>query len=289
MKILVLGSGFLAEPIVESLESDGHELLVFSRTPNERIHCKQILGDIFDFEEFVKVLDWKPQIIIHTVWITKPGVYKNDDSNFKYSEFTTALAEYILQTEVEHLIILGTCAEYGLQSGPSTAGVTNLAPISLYANQKVVAFKSVNELLQSSDIRFTWARVFYPYGPNQDQKRLIPKLVRSLKNGEPVALDDISSIHDWITTRDIASAISWVINNKLPTEIDIGTSFGFTNLDLLETLEVLLQTTNKLPPWETHTLGHNEVFIAGKSSPLFTSGWLPKDSLIRGLEWILCT
>lgn len=287
MKILVIGNGFIATSVVKRLESENHELLVFSRTPSERIICQQVLGDIFDFEEFIKVLDWRPQIIIHTAWITTPGVYRDDLSNIKYAQFTTDLAKYITHSDVEHLMILGTCAEYGYQGGPSTAGITMLSPRTLYAEQKVFAFNSVKELMECSDVRLTWARIFYPYGPNQDQKRLIPHLIHSLKNGEPVVLADTSSIHDWITTRDIASALAWVINNELPTEIDVGTSFGFTNLELLVTLEGLLQTTNQLPARETHDLGHKEVFIAGKASPLFKSGWSPKDSLIAGLEWVL--
>ena len=287
MKILVLGSGFLAASIVKRLESDGHELLVFSRTSNARINCEQILGDIFDFEGFVRVLDWKPQIIIHTVWITTPGVYRNDLSNIKYSQFTTALTEYVTNSEVEHLIILGTCAEYGHQNAPSIAGITNLAPSTLYAEQKVLAFNSAKKLMQRSGTKFTWARIFYPYGPHQDHKRLIPHLIRSLQNGEPIVLADTSSIHDWITTRDIASAISWVIKNDLPVEIDVGTSIGHTNLEILVTLQEILQTTNQLQARELVNLGHNEVFVAGKTSPLFKSGWSPTDSLITGLEWVL--
>ena len=287
MRILVIGNGFIGTPVVERLESEGHELLVFSRTISERINCQQVLGDIFDFEEFLRVLDWKPEIIIHTAWITTPGVYRNDLSNLKYAQFTTDLAKFSTHADVEHLIILGTCAEYGSQDGPSTAGITNLSPSTLYAEQKVVAFKSVNEALHGSDLKFTWARIFYPYGPKQDQKRLIPHLIHSLKNGEPVVLADTSSIHDWITTRDIASAISWAINNELPTEIDIGTSFGFTNFELLATLEELLQTANQLPAQKMHDLGQNEIFVAGKTSPLFLSGWSPTDSLITGLGWVL--
>ena len=287
MKILIIGNGFLATSIFERLESEGHEILIFSRTRNTRIENQQVLGDIFNFDEFIKVLDWKPQIVIHTAWITTPGFYRNDFSNFKYAEFTTNLAQYIAHSEVEHLIILGTCAEYGLQSGPSTAGRTKLSPSTLYAEQKVIAFNSVKELLQKSDVRFTWARIFYPYGPDQDQKRLIPHLIHSLKNGEPVVLADVSSTLDWITTRDIASAISWAINNELPTDIDVGTSFGFTNLELLRTLEKILQTKHQLPMQGVHDFGLKEFFVVGKDSPLLISGWSPTDSLITGLEWML--
>ena len=287
MKILVIGGGFIAGSIVQRLKFEGHELRVYSRSINTKIQCRQILGDIFSFEEFLKVLTWKPQIIIHTAWITTPGIYRDDPSNLKYTHFTSELARYIRNSDIEHLIILGTCAEYGRQSAPSTAGITSLSPNTLYAEQKVAAFNAVNEILLESDTRLTWARVFYPYGPNQDQKRLIPKLIRTLKNGIPIQLDDTSSIYDWITIRDISSAISWIINNEVPTEIDVGTTFGFTNFDLLTTLEELLQTTNQIPTRDGHIIGLNEVFVAGKKSPLLVSGWMPKDSLTSGLEWVL--
>lgn len=287
MKILVIGNGFIATSVIQRLESEGHELLIYSRTLNSKIHSKQVLGDIFDFEGFIKVLLWKPQIIIHTAWITTPGLYKSDLANFKYAQFTTDLARHIAYSDLEHLIILGTCAEYGHQSGPSTAGITRLSPNILYAEQKVEAFKAVKQLLQGSEMRITWARIFYPYGPDQDRKRLIPHLIHSLKSREPLVLTDTSSIHDWITTRDIASALSWVIDNELPMEIDVGTSFGFTNLELLVILEKLLETTNQLAGRDMHNLGYDEVFVAGKTSPLFMSGWSPTDSLITGLEWVL--
>ena len=174
MRILIIGGGFIAIPMIERLESEGHELLVFSRNASLKIRCEQVQGDIFDFEQFVKVLKWRPEIIVHTAWITTPGLYGSDLSNIKYAKFTTDLAKCISSSNIEHLIILGTCAEYGYRIEPSTAGITKLYPSTLYAKQKVLAFNSVRELLQESDVKLTWARIFYPYGPNQDQKRFIP-------------------------------------------------------------------------------------------------------------------
>jgi len=289
MKILIIGNGFLATGIVQKLESEGHEILIFARTRNMRIQNQQVLGDIFDFREFIKVFEWKPQVIIHTAWITTPGIYRSDLSNFQYAEFTTNLAKFVINSDVEHLIILGTCAEYGYQKSPSKAGLSKLTPVTLYAQQKVVAFNSVRELMQDSKVRLTWARIFYPFGPDQDQKRLIPLLIKSLKNQEPIVLADTTSVYDWITTRDISLAISWILKNDLPTEIDVGTSFGFTNLELLKALEKLLQIPYPQASLGIHNLGLEEVFVADKSSALLSSGWTPKDTITSGLEWVLGT
>jgi nucleoside-diphosphate-sugar epimerase len=287
MKILIIGSGFLGTSIFEKLDSEGHDLLIFSRTRSERIQNRHVLGDIFDFNDFFKVLDWKPQVVIHTAWITTPGMYKNDVSNFKYAAFTTNLAAAIAHSNVEHLMILGTCAEYGVRVGPKEPSLARTSPPTIYAQQKVIAFNSAKELLQDSEVKLTWARVFYPYGQYQDPRRLIPSLINSLKKGEPAVLADTTSIYDWITTRDIASAISWILKNDLPMEIDVGTSLGHSNLEIVLILERLLKVNRHPASQRFDEFGLNEVFVANKNSPLFTSGWSPSDSLDTGLEWVL--
>ncbi len=287
MKILVIGNGFIATPIIHKLELEGHDVLVYSRTFNKNIESQQILGDIFLFEDFVKTLLWKPQIVIHTAWITTHNLYKNDPSNQLYAQFTTNLAEYIALTDIEHLIILGTCAEYGHQTEASTAGITKLAPVNFYAQQKVSAFNSVKEILVGSGVRLTWARIFQPYGPMQDKDRLIPILTDALRSGALLQLGDTSSIHDWITTRDIASAISWIIDHQASIEVDIGTTFGSTNVEILRKLEELLGNSTQWKRFASQKYGASELSIVGKGSPLFASGWAPVDSLHAGLEWTL--
>lgn len=288
MRILVTGNGLLASSIVSQLTEQGHELMVFSRSVRPTISCPQVQGDIFDFESFCSAMDkWDPQIVVSTAWITTPGIYRNDALNLKYAGFTKNLADYVKYTNVEHLILLGSCAEYGYQVTPSIAGVTKLAPQNLYAEQKVMAMKSARASLISTQVRLTWARVFYPYGPNQDQRRLIPHIVQNLTNQRPIFLDDITSVYDWISARDVASAISWVIEHELPFELDIGTSLGYTNLEILKMAEKLLGEKYAINSDDQHKIGLSEVLVAGKESPLFKSGWEPADSIATGLEWVM--
>jgi len=287
MKILVIGNGFISTAIIQRLESEGHNLLIFSRTLKEGFQSRQIVGDIFDFDDFAKVLSWKPHIIIHTAWVTSHGLYTFDSSNYEYSRFTSDLAKHINQSNVEHMIVLGSCAEYGPQIKASVAGITKLCPNDLYGEQKVAAFNLVKAALKGSNIRLSWVRIFQPYGPGQDKKRLLPHLIDALKNNQEIFLYNTSSVHDWITTRDIASAISWIIHNNTPIEIDAGTTFGFTNVELLEHLEALFGNSNQWKRFVIQTSTENGVAVVGKESPIFTSGWRPSDNLDTGLKWVL--
>ena len=287
MKILVVGSGFIGKSIIETLEAEGHQILVFSRRFKPQIKSQQIIGDIFVFEDFLKSLAWQPEVLIHTAWITDYKSYMKDSLNYKYADFTSRLGSYLNSTEVKHFIALGTGAEYGSRIYPSSAGKTVLNPENLYSQQKVNALTSVLESTKISNMRFSWARVFQPYGPGQDQNRLIPYLATNLKNDLEITLEDTTTLRDWITTRDIASAISWIINNESPIEVDIGTSTGYTNLDLLKAIQSLTGITPRLSEKSQRDQDVVRISVVGKDSPLLKAGWTPKDDLYSGLSWTL--
>jgi nucleoside-diphosphate-sugar epimerase len=287
MKILVIGNGLIGKAIIETLEIEGHEILVFSRSVKEEIRAQQQIGDIFVFENFIGALAWKPDVLIHTAWITQHETYMEDPSNSKYANFTKDLGRYLVGTSVQHLIILGTCAEYGLQMQPSCAGVTALSPKNLYAREKVNSLISVLNSTKGSTVRLSWVRIFHPYGPGQDHKRLIPSLSASVRNGLQIVLRDTTTLRDWITTRDIASAISWVIKNRTPDVIDIGTGKGHTNLDLLRHIEMLTGVQARWPDNLGRPNRQIEMSVVDSQSPLLKSGWSPKDDLNTGLPWAL--
>jgi nucleoside-diphosphate-sugar epimerase len=287
MKILVIGNGFIAKPIIRQLESEGHSLLVFSKSAKKDILCRQVIGNVFDFENFVKVLSWKPQIIIQSAWVTSHISYTDDQLNYDFTRFTSKLAKETLKIDLEHLIILGSCAEYGLQTTPSVAGKTQLNPNNVYAKQKVITLSSCLEILSRSDTRLTWARIFQPYGLGQDENRLIPYLISSLRLNKEIHLQDITTLRDWISTRDIAHALSWVINKRLPVEVDFGTSIGYSNLEILEKLQQLMGVSNQPSFTSGLPIGNRSMAVVGGDSPLFSSGWRPTIGLDAGMELLL--
>ena len=173
MRVLVIGSGFIGLTMIRRLQDDGHEVLAFSRRMNVDITCEQKIGDFFDLDDLSDLLTWKPDIVILTAWITTHKVYQEDPLNSDYARFAIKLGSILLKSKVHHFIVLGSCAEYGEQAGPITAGMTELRPSTFYAKQKVFAFYSLRDLLSDSSIRFTWARLFQPYGQGQDDNRLI--------------------------------------------------------------------------------------------------------------------
>ena len=287
MKILVIGNGFLACPIIEKLDLEGHEVNVYSRQVKSNIKVQQIEGNILESEKLQGVFRNNYQVVINTAWITIQNQYRTHESNKDYSRCAISLASRAAQSGVEHFIGFGSCAEYGRQSLPCIAGETLLNPENVYAEQKVKAFQQTRQLLSSTKTRFSWLRIFQPYGLKQDPIRLVPYLINGLKSKSNIELKDKKSLLDWVTTRDIASAVSWVLINSLPSELDIGTSVGHTNLDVLNHLEALLGKAKHFPILKQSTVESPEFLVVGKNSPIFTSGWRPKDTLRSGLAWVV--
>ena len=287
MKILVIGNGFLACPIIEKLDSEGHEVNVYSRQVKSNIKVQQIEGNILESEKLQGVFRNNYQVVINTAWITIQNQYPTHESNKDYSRCAISLASRAAQSGVEHFIGFGSCAEYGKRSSPCIAGETLLNPENLYAEQKVETFQQTRQLLSLTKTRFSWLRVFQPYGLRQDPERLVPYLINGLKNHLNIEIKDNKSCLDWVTTRDIASAVSWVLNNSLPSELDIATSIGYTNLDVLSYLQVLLGKAKQTPLVDQSSVESPQVLVAGKESPIFTSGWRPEDTLEAGLEWVV--
>lgn len=286
MRILIIGNGFIASELIKRLHQEGNKILAISRNRKKDIKCEQILGDIFSFDIFKLILTWNPQVIIHTAWVTTYELYKNDQINYKYAKFTQELAEIITKTETKHLIVLGSCAEYGTQYSTSTAGVTKLNPMNIYAQQKVNALNIIRETLLKSNKRLSWARIFHPYGPDQDRRRLLPYLINSIKDNKNFKLNNTTTRYDWITTRDIASAISWIINHETPIETDIGTGVGYTNPELVNILNNFFGDVRQSNVYNFDASGKHEVSVVGPKSPLFKAGWSPTDDLIDGIKWM---
>jgi nucleoside-diphosphate-sugar epimerase len=287
MKILVIGAGFLGGPIVRRLQTEGHELFILSRTKKPLIQSRQIIGDFSSDRDLLMALSWGPQVVIHTAWFAKSGSYHEDPSNSDYADHTIRLANRVVESNIQHFIVLGSCAEYGTQTAPVAAGRTKVNPESFYANRKVFAFNESKKILENSGTRFTWARVFYPFGPDQDKDRLIPFLIHSIIQGSRIRLNDPTTIHDWITTRDVSSAISWIVEHDTAQEIDIGSGKGHSNVELVKHLALLIGESEPNLELDSFLPITRNVIQVDEDSPLFNSGWHPLDDLNSGLKWIL--
>jgi len=289
MKVLVAGGGgFLGTQITTSLIKNGFEVKTLGRNISPTIDCEQIVADITHLDSYNKsLLTWKPEVVIQAAWVTKQKTYRTSPLNSDYMDATLRFAERSYLSGAQHFLSLGSSAEYGIQFEPCNASVTNAAPIDTYGITKLQTLEKLIEISAKFSSRFSWARIFQPYGPNQDSERLLPFATQKLLAGNNVKVTNPHAILDWISSRDVASAITFAIKNPILRTFDVGASQPISVIQALRTLVEILDVNPELLNFESTSPSEDEPssMVVSKESPLFKAKWSPQDDLISGMKW----
>ena len=291
MKILVVGgSGFLGNEIVKQLLAEGNEVKSMSRSRDSNRIKNHFVADIAKPDTYLSVLqDWQPQVVVQCAWVTSQKVYRESSENQDYRTQTLQFAADCFKIGVNHFLGLGSSAEYGALSLPCNATLTSPQPVDPYGRNKFETFLKLQDLSGAANARLTWGRVFQPYGLGQDSNRLIPWATEKMLSGQEVKLQNPEMTLDWISSRDIASAISWSVNRMTPQAIDIGTSVGTSVRQVLEEVALTIGTDPDLvvSTVNAQLQKTDSKLVVSVDSPLLKDGWKPKDTLQTGLTWAL--
>lgn len=174
-RIAVTGAtGFLGRYAVKALEEAGAELLPLSRRDFD-IH-----SDTPPSHDDLG----RPDALIHIAW----GYLDNyrDKAHFE-SELPAhyRFLKHLVETGLPALTAVGTCQEYGIQSGELFED-TPTNPHMPYGFAKDALRRQLQFLQKDVPFHLTWARLFYTYGEGQSPKSLLPQLEQAVKNGEKI-------------------------------------------------------------------------------------------------------
>ena len=225
MKIAVLGaSGFIGRHLVQKLIAQDHEVIAVdvSDPPIDHWKGSARLVRANLYEPFdAKQIAGESEAIIDLVW---PGL-PNYMEMFHF-EINTFKSFSMLKTFVDagyrHILSVGTCLEYGLQSGPLDANMAT-RPDNPYAFAKDTLRQSLKMLAEKNDLIFQWARLFYVYGEGQNPKSLLPSLETAIKNGESTFnMSGGEQLRDFIAIDEAVSQLARLVeNNTLTGEFNI--------------------------------------------------------------------
>lgn len=285
IRILVIGGrGFLGKEISLALTKAGFDVKVATRS-NFPLK-NQVKLDIFSRYEVRKVLQSSaPEVVINCSWITEHSTYLHSDENHSYQSATVNLFEECKKIGVRHFIGLGSAAEYYNQTESVSTFSESQLGFTKYANAKRKTLSDISRLNQDSSMIFNWLRIFQPYGPDQDPNRFLPTVIRSLLNELPVIIQSPNSVRDWVTTRDIGSAVLHLAKLRASGTVDIGTTVGITNLEICRKLGDIVKPQNLR--FDVSDNQDQSSLVASSDNILFESGWTPIDDISTGINWLL--
>jgi nucleoside-diphosphate-sugar epimerase len=178
--------------------------------------AQQLTFDLRDAEAvLVAVSEAAPQVVFNlaAVGVTNPGV----DPSLALAVNaggTVHLLESLRERDVQRVVLVGTCYEYGatskrrsLESGRKGNGSNYFDPPNAYAASKVAAWAFGRMYWRAHGLPVLTARPFQVYGPGQPRHTLVPAAIRAALRGKDFRTTPGEQKRDFIYVNDVVDGL----------------------------------------------------------------------------------
>ncbi|MEI0539274.1 NAD-dependent epimerase/dehydratase family protein [Brachyspira pulli] len=260
-KIIITGiTGSIGQYIVEPLKELGFEIYGIGTRNIEVSKFNYINLNINDHHKLQYIFnDIKPEYLIHLAWDLSKG-YFHSNTNFDMLTSSINILKYFKDNNGKKAIYIGTYAEYSFDHIPAKE-YDQLNPTTVYAKCKQYLREIAELYCKNNNIDFCWARVFNTYGENDNNTRLFPYIINSLKNNMKVSINHSQLEKDYIYAGDVAKILALIINSDITGIINICSGKGIKLMDLAIMIAEKLGKVNLL-----------ELKECGTEEPLKTIG-----------------
>jgi nucleoside-diphosphate-sugar epimerase len=203
-------SGFVGKATLAALLERGCEVTAVARTPPDVAGTYRFAAcDLLDGSRTLDDLfSPKIDVVVHLAWCVEHGKFWTSPANLDWVGATLRLARAAERHGVARVVAAGTCYEYAWpQDGNCTDG-TLLSPTTLYAVAKDATRRACEAFFAARRIDFAWARIFFLYGPGEQQDRLVPSIARRLVRGEIAPSSRGLAVRDFLDVRDAGRALA---------------------------------------------------------------------------------
>lgn len=211
MRIALTGAtGFIGRHVVAELDRLGHQPTLLVRAgrnlPAHQQRHHAVALDFGSVSPDIFRLAGEPELLIHLAWGGLPnyraGHHFEQELPLQYG-FLRAMVEGGLK----HLMVTGTCLEYGQQSGALAENIP-AQPACAYALAKDTLRRQLECLREEHPFSLTWARLFYTFGEGQAEGALWPSLRRAVARGDAsFPMSGGEQLRDYLSVTDVASLL----------------------------------------------------------------------------------
>jgi UDP-glucuronate decarboxylase len=243
-KILITGaSGFVGKNLIPFLQPKLGTYFLLSRNPEEitsEEHLKTVACDLLDRDRVTEIMaEIQPTHILHLAWELKPGSYHQEDNLHWLKASIHLLAEF-QKNNGKRWIGTGTCFEYDWSLGCCDETLTPLHPESLYGKTKKLLFDYSTVFCEHHNISFAWPRLFFLYGPHENQKRLLPDVIDALLKNQQATIQNGELYRDYMHIGDCCKILNELIFSDFEGAINISTGIPTKLSKIGETVAKIL-------------------------------------------------
>ncbi len=284
MHVLVTGaSGFIGKALTAALLQAGHTVQPVDRSSGI---------DLLDWAALEGTIVRKPDAIVHLAARSfVPDSYENPRAFYETNVLGTTNALELARRSGARFVFLSSYV-YGTPSYLPIDEGHPLAAINPYAETKLMGEQLCAAYARHHGVATTVLRPFNVYGPGQDERFLIPSIIRQSETGR-VALKDPRPRRDFVYVDDVVRAIMAATEAHRPAGgdalpiVNIGSGRSHSLQEVLQLIQ-----KNAPRPFEVHFSGEtrpNEVLdtVSDIRKAAALLDWKPQVSLEQGLQKML--
>jgi nucleoside-diphosphate-sugar epimerase len=292
LRVLVTGvAGFIAPWVARSLLARGHDVFGTFRgiraLPEDLVahpRFRALVADLDEPRDAAKLIgEVGAEIAVHMAWYAEPTTYLRSPQNMDALGMTVRLARLLYGAGCTRFVGAGSCAEYAAKSD-RLAETDPCAPRSVYGAAKLAARTAIEALAEQEGKSFAWGRIFHLHGPGDAPERLVPSIVRKLRQGVAVDLTDGTQIRDHLHVADVGAALAAIAVSDANGVVNVCSGDPVT---LRHVVELVANAVGRPDLLRFGALPHRPgetMFLAGDAARLRSLGWSPRWALEDGLR-----
>jgi len=295
MKVLVTGTtGFVGACLTRRLVELGYEVHAFKRISSNpwrlvdmRKHFIEHVVDLRSADAVGRVVDKiRPQVVYHCATYGGFADQRDSAAIFESNLFGTInLLRACERVGFDYFVNTGSSSEYGIKAHPMDEGEA-LEPNGDYGVSKAAATLFCQSEGISKQLPIATLRLFSPFGPWDDPKRLIPYVLKSFLRNEAPQLTSPNSVRDFIFIDDILDAYIAVVKKAFFGEVfNIGSGIQYPIGEVVTIVKDLLHASAE-PVWGAVSKQRQEpcLWVARNDKACKKLNWNPSTSLKTGLQ-----
>jgi nucleoside-diphosphate-sugar epimerase len=294
MSVLITGAtGFVGASLVRRCLDRGREVHVIVRAgantwriDDIRTRVRQHEGDLLDADRVRAIVAAvRPSAICHLA--THGGFAAQQDTRaiFETNIFGTMnLLRACETTDFDCFVNTGSSSEYGIANRPMEES-DRIEPRGDYAVSKATSTLFCTSEAVEKGLPVMTLRLFSPYGPWDDGRRMVPYVVSSLLRGEAPQLSSPRHVRDYVYIEDVLDAYERAMAAPLSgTVFNIGSGMQYTIGDVVDRIGAAVPGS-VAPIWGARGPQRNEpaVWAANIEKARAQLGWEPRTSLPEGI------
>src|SRR6266849_2205838 len=249
-RVLLTGaSGFIGLHCIQPLIQRGFEVVGTYRTsqPLAIEGVRWVRAELLQGDTARRLIDEAaPSHLLHLAWYVEPGKMIGHTDNLSWVSASVELLRRFQECGGVRCVVGGSCYEYDWRYGYCSEELTPRKPDTLYGAAKNGLAEALLGYWTATGLSGAWARMFFLYGPHENQRRLVPSIILSLLRGMPAQSSHGEQIRDYMHVQDVARGLVALLDSSARGAYNLASGRATAIRTIVETLGELTGRTDLL-------------------------------------------